>query len=114
MRWNDVAADWPAFIDSLQTRWPETDRTELEAIDGDRDALNIYLGRVLALSPREADEQIDEWLRGPFPADAQMDEVRDNANIGNARKHIPPGEDVYDDDAAFGDDDLSERPVGRS
>jgi hypothetical protein len=113
MKWEEVAADWPGFTGAIQTRWPAADETEIAAIDGDRSAFNAYLGRIAGLSPREAEEAIDEWLAGPMPADARMDAMRDNANIGESRAHVPPGEDVYSEDRGFGDDRVAEPPVGR-
>jgi hypothetical protein len=110
MRWHDVAADWPGFRAAILTRWPRADETEIAAIDGDRSAFNAYLGRIEGLSPREAEEAIQEWLEGPMPADARMDETLDNANIRASRAHIPEGEDVYAEDARFGDEpDVSRR-----
>ena len=113
MRWTDVAADWPAYLDSLQTRWPDADMDELEAIDGDRTRLEAYVAEVNDITIEDARDEVTDWLRGPTPADARMDEVRDNQNIANSERYISPGEDVYSDDREFGDDNLSERPVGR-
>ena len=113
MKWEEVAADWTGFREAILTRWPEADETEIAAIDGDRSAFNAYLGRIDGLTPREAEEAIDEWLAGPMPADAKMDEGRDNASIRESRAHIPPGEDVYSEDSGFGDDQVAEPPVGR-
>jgi hypothetical protein len=113
MRWSDVAADWPGFRRAILTRWPAADGTEIAAIDGDRSAFNAYLGRIEGLTPREAEEAIDEWLAGPMPVDARMNETLDDANISASRAHIPPGEDVYSEDGGFGDDRLEEPPVGR-
>jgi hypothetical protein len=73
---------------AILTRWPEADETEVAAIDGDRAAFNAYLGRIEGLSPREAEEAIDEWLAGPMPADARMDATMDDANIRASRAHI--------------------------
>lgn len=112
MRWEEVAADWPAFREAILTRWPAAEETEIAAIDGDRAAFNAYLGRIERLSPREAEEAIDEWLAGPMPADARMDPVRDDANIRASGAHVPPGEDVYSEDGDFGDDRVPEPPVG--
>lgn len=113
MKWTEVARDWPGFQQAIRTRWPSADPSEIAAIDGNRAAFNAYLGRLEGLSPREADEVIDEWLDGPMPADAVMDETRDNLRIRASRADIPPGEDVYADDAKFGDDGTAEPPVGR-
>jgi hypothetical protein len=113
MKWQEVAADWPGFQAAILTRWPAADETEVAAIDGDRAAFNAYLGRLEGLTQREAEEAIDEWLAGPMPTDARMDETRDNANIRASRAHIPPGEDVYSEDRGFGDDSAADPPVGR-
>ncbi len=104
MKWQEVAADWPAFQEAILTRWPEADPDEVAAIDGDRARFNAYLGQLEGVTPREAEEAIDEWLAGPMPADVVMDDHLDNLNIRRSRAHIPPGEDVYADDQAFGDE----------
>jgi hypothetical protein len=114
MKWKEVAADWPAFEKAILTRWPAADPIEISAVDGERAAFNAYLGRLEGLSPREADEAIDEWLAGPMPADAVMDDHLDNLNIRRSAAHIPPGEDVYSEDRDFGDDDVPDPPVGRT
>lgn len=114
MKWSDVADDWGAFEEALLTRWPNLDPDDLAAVDGDRALFNALLGRQEGLSPREADEAIDAWLAGPMPADAQMHALNDDANITESRRSVPAGEDVYDDDARFGDDDSAEPPVGRN
>lgn len=114
MNWKDVASDWPAFQEPILTRWPALDPDELAAIDGDRMRMNAYLGQVLGLTPREADEAIEEWLAGPMPADVHMDDHLDNLNIRRSARERPEGEDVLDDDRRFGDDLTPTTPVGRS
>ena len=113
MRWTDVAEDWPAYVEALHTRWPETDLTELEAIDGNRDRLEAYVAEVNGIPKEDARDEVTDWLRGPTPADARMDETRDNQNIVNSARYVAPGEDVYSDDRDFGDDGLADRPIGR-
>lgn len=110
MRWHDVAADWPGFQAAILTRWPEADEVDVAAIDGDHAAFVDYLARLEGTEREEAAEMVAEWLEGPMPADARMDEVLDNANIRASAAHIPEGEDVYADDARFGDEpDVSRR-----
>jgi len=53
----------------------------------------------------EAREEIREWLAGEIPADVVMDESHDDRSIRNSAKYVGEGEDEYDDDARFGDDD---------
>ena len=113
MQWSDVSKDWPAFQNSIKARWPEVDQQTVADLSGDRKAFNAYLGQTLGLTPREAEEQIYEWLQGPLPLDAAASPVRDNRTLSESRAHIPEGEDVYSDDQAFGDDDKSDRPIGR-
>ncbi len=113
MDWKRVEQNWEAMVPAIVARWPEADADEVAAIDGSRDAFNIYLGQVSGLTPREAEEAIDEWLAGPFPSDAVMDPNNDNSQILRSVNVIPEGEDPSDDDSAFGDDRLADSPVGR-
>ena len=114
MDWQTVARNWPAFVDRIEQRWPETDETDLLDIDGDRRRFTSYLSKVHDLTRSEANEEIEAWLNGEMPADVKMDEQRDNANIRESASHIPPGEDVYSEDGDFGDDRQELRPQGRT
>lgn len=113
MLWKDVAKDWPAFTASIKARWPEVDDERVADLGGDRLAFNAYLGQVYQLTPREAEEQIDEWLQGPLPLDAVTDPLRDMTGIEESGRHIPDGEDALADDKRFGDDNVATPPVGR-
>ena len=113
MQWNDISDNWPAMTEAVQARWPETDPEAVADLGGNRAAFNAYLGQVYKMSPREAEEQIDEWLQGPMPTDALLDEHHDNESIKASGAQIPPGEDVYAEDGDFGDDRVSETPMGR-
>lgn len=113
MKWSEVSRNWGAFQEAILTRWPELDPDDVSAAEGDRARFNATLGRSHGLTPREAEEEIDEWLMGPMPADARVDETRDNANIRESARDVPTGEDVYADDRRFGDDMTSTPPVGR-
>lgn len=114
MKWDEVSRSWNAFGDAIQARWPKLDSAEIADLDGSREAFNVYLGQVYGLTPREAREQIDEWLAGPLPLDAVASEHRTSATIRDSAGHIPAGEDVYSDDRAFGDDNIAEPPIGRT
>ncbi len=114
MDWRQVAENWPAFIEAIGTRWPRTEETELLAIDGNRAEFEAYVASRHDLTPSEVREDVEAWLMGELPVDVAMDETRDDANIRGSARHIPPGEDVYSDDADFGDDRTAERPIGRT
>ena len=90
MLWSEVSANWSAYQRSVKARWPGVDLDTIAGIDGDRAALNAHLGKALGLTPREADEQIDEWLRAPLPLDPASS-VRDIAALSESRAEIPGG-----------------------
>ena len=114
MEWQQVAADWSAFVEAIGTRWPRMDTIEVVAIDGDRERFEAYLATVHDLTAQEARDEVETWLVGEVPADVAMSEERDDANISASAGHIPAGEDVYSEDSDFGDDRIEERPIGRS
>jgi hypothetical protein len=114
MDWQIVEKNWPAFLGRIEQRWPATDERDLMDIDGDRTRFVDYLAQTSDLTRVEANEEVEAWLIGEIPADVKMDERRDNANIRESGRHIPPGEDVYSEDGQFGDDDIGEPPLGRS
>ncbi|SFQ20908.1 hypothetical protein [Tranquillimonas alkanivorans] len=114
MQWQTVQQNWPAFLERIEQRWPMTDEDDLLEVDGRRDRFVDYLSKVHDLTQNEANEQIDAWLMGEMPADAHMDDFRDNANIVESGRSIPPGEDVYAEDRDFGDDRAPDVPVGRN
>ena len=114
MDWQIVERNWPAFVPKIEERWPTTDGRDLLDLDGDRQRFTRYLATVSDLTRDEASEEVEAWLMGEVPADVKMDPRRDNANIRESGRSIPPGEDVYADDREFGDDDLPTSPVGRT
>ena len=114
MQWKQVAANWTAFIEPINQRWPETDEARLEDIDGDRRELIVHIAEATEQSVAEAQEELNLWLESGVPLDVLMDESNDNEQIVASGNFIPAGEDVYADDAAFGDDDIPDRPIGRS
>ncbi len=113
MQWNAVKSNWPAFIEAIMQRWPETEENDLLALEGDRDRLVAYLAQRHEVTPREAEEQISAWMQGAVPADVAMDETRDSENVRASAAHIGTGEDVYADDRDFGDEQVPRRPIGR-
>lgn len=114
MQWTEASENWTAMTDAVMARWPEVDADTVADLSGNRAEFNAYLGQIYNLTLREADEQIDEWLQGPMPTDALMDEAHDNASITASGRHIPAGEDVYSEDRDFGDDRLPTTPMGRT
>lgn len=112
MDWKAVEADWAAFLPAIGQRWPEADETELIALDGNHAQFVQYLARITATTEEDAAEQIEAWLITNMPSDVRMSEFRDNANIHDSIRSIPPGEDVYSDDGRFGSGDWNdEGPV---
>ena len=114
MTWDDVAADWPAYTDSIITRWPEADAEIVADMDPDRLAFETYIAGVERVDAQEGARQVAEWLEGPKPIDAATDENHDDTSIRESAAHIPVGEDVYSEDRDFGDDGLATNPVGRT
>lgn len=113
MQWNAVEKNWPAFVEPIMQRWPNTEENDLLTLEGDRDRLTAYLADRHELTMAEADEQLAAWLQGAAPSDVVMDETRDNENIRASAAHIGVGEDVYSDDKDFGDEQVPDRPIGR-
>lgn len=104
MKWHHVAENWSAFYEAIQDKWPEAEESELDEIDGDQRAFVSYIAQLTEQDPREARDEIREWLTGEIPSDVIMDPSHDNHSISLSSKFIPEGEDEYDDDARFGDD----------
>lgn len=104
MKWHHVAENWPAFYEAILDKWDDADEADLDEIDGDQRAFVTYIAQLTDQDPREAREEIRDWLSGEIPADVVMDEFHDNTSIRNSVKYVNEGEDEYDDDARFGDD----------
>ena len=114
MQWLAIARHWTAFTPAIRQRWPEAEEEDLLSLDGTQTTLAAYLARQTGRDITELDEEIEDWRAGATPADIRMDEREDMRNITDSERWIPEGEDVYDNDAAFGDDDQAERPLGRT
>jgi hypothetical protein len=114
MQWTTVKEHWPAFVAPIMQRWDNADESDLVGLDGDRVALTRYIAARHELTPSEAEEQIAVWLDGAVPSDVVMDPEMDNERITASGDSIPEGEDVYDDDREFGDDNVTASPVGRT
>ena len=93
MQWNAVQSNWPAFTEALMQRFPETAENDLLALEGHREALVDYIAKVQNVERAEADRQVAEWTQGAMPADIEMDETRDSANIRSSGDYIPVGAD---------------------
>ncbi|QQA44781.1 hypothetical protein [Pelagovum pacificum] len=114
MEWREVSSNWTAFVPSVLTRWPAIEEEEALDVDGDRARLTTLVANRMAMSQAVADGEVTDWLMGMAPADTMMDESLDNARISASAADIPPGEDVYSEDAEFGDDNEADPPVGRT
>ena len=105
MKWHHVQENWPAFFEAILDKWPDADETELEAVDGDQRAFIAYIAELTEQEPADVREEIREWLTGELPSDVVMDPRHDDHSIRLSSKSLPEGQDEYDDDARFGDDD---------
>jgi len=114
MDWKVIKREWSVLVPSILETWPEADEAELLDLDGTRAALAAYLAEVTERPVEDIEDELSEWRTGGIPADIRMDALNDNVNITSSGRYIGAGEDVYDDDKAFGDDNEAEPPVGRS
>ena len=118
MKWQTVERDWPAFFGAIEQRWPKVDENDLIDTDGDRMRFTDYLAELYGMPRSDAHEEIAAWLMSEMPADVRMDEHRDNDNIRQSAREIPPGEDVYSEDGRFGSGDWNDEgptnPLGRT
>ena len=105
MKWHHVQDNWTAFYEAIQNRWPDAEEDRLDEIDGDQRAFITYIAELSGQDPAEARDEIRDWLTGELPSDVVMDPLHDNHSILLSEKFVPEGEDEYDDDARFGDDD---------
>ncbi|SDE11352.1 hypothetical protein [Limimaricola pyoseonensis] len=105
MKWSHVANHWHAFVPNILTEWPDLDPDEVEATEGELGPFLDHLCEATGMTREDARDEVSEWLEGTDPADAMMDESRDNERIIASARSMHPSEDVYSDDAAYGDDD---------
>jgi hypothetical protein len=109
MKWHHVQENWLAFFDAITARWPGSDETGLEEVDGDQRAFIRYIAELTGQDITDARDEIREWLIGELPADVIMDPHHDDHSIRLSAKFLPEGEDESDDDARFGDDEAADR-----
>ncbi|PYE86095.1 hypothetical protein [Pseudoroseicyclus aestuarii] len=114
MKWKHVAEHWTAFVPNILEEWPQLDEDEVQATEGDLSSFLDHFVDATGMTREDARDELSEWLQGTDPADAVMDESRDNERIIASSRDIHPGEDPFDDDGEFGDDDKDENPVGRT
>lgn len=112
MKWQHVQDNWNAFYDAILDRWPAAEESDLDGIDGDQRAFIAYVAGLSEQDMDGAREEIRDWLTGELPADVIMDPAHDNHSIQLSEKYVPEGEDEYDDDARFGDDNAREDNAG--
>ncbi|MBR9766085.1 MAG: hypothetical protein GYB53_21855 [Rhodobacteraceae bacterium] len=114
MNWPEIARNWSTLVPAVMQQWPEAGESDLLALDGSREALAGYLAQATGRDYADIQDEISEWREGAMPADLRMDESEDMKAIAASGKYVPVGEDPSDDDAAFGDDDQAETPIGRT
>jgi len=105
MKWHHVQDNWNAFYEAIQNRWPDAEEDQLDEIDGDQRAFIGYVAELTGQDPAEARDEIRDWLTGELPSDVVMDPLHDNHSILLSEKFVPEGEDEYDDDSRFGDNE---------
>ena len=111
----DFARDWVPFRDAVLTRFPMLSEADLQDADGSTAELAKRLADAQGAdtTPADAQQALHRFLDGPMPADAFSDPSHDNRATSESVDYIPAGEDALADDRRFGDDDMSENPVGR-
>ncbi len=114
MQWTTIETNWTAYVPRLLTRWPDLNEDTLLATDGRMPEVVEHIGAVEQADTVVARDMLKEWMMGAEPADAVMDETRDNARILSTAADVSDGEDVYSDDAKFGDDNVADTPMGRN
>ncbi|MPL73733.1 hypothetical protein DFO80_11066 [Rhodobacter sp. 140A] len=105
MKWHHVQDNWTAFYEAIQNRWPDAEEDRLDEIDGDQRAFITYIAELSGQDPAEARDEIRDWLTGELPSDVVMDPLHDNHSILLSEKFVPEGEDEFDDDSRFGDNE---------
>lgn len=105
MKWHHVQDNWNAFYEAIQNRWSDAEEDRLDEIDGDQRAFIAYIAELTGQDPAEARDEIRDWLTGELPSDVVMDPLHDNHSILLSEKFVPEGEDEYDDDSRFGDNE---------
>jgi uncharacterized protein YjbJ (UPF0337 family) len=74
MNWQQVENHWQQFKGFAKRRWQKLTDDDLTAIGGRRAALIKRLEDYYAMSPKEAGERADQWLR--LSQDAETVEIR--------------------------------------
>ncbi|UWQ19251.1 hypothetical protein [Jannaschia sp. M317] len=110
----DFETDWTPFRDALLTRFDGLTEGDLSDADGQFDALARRIAERGGQTLPDARQTLDRFLSGPMPADAFAAPQHDDAAISGSDAYIPEGEDALADDSRFGDDDLADRPMGRT
>jgi hypothetical protein len=111
---SDFEADWTPYRDALVTRFPKLTEAELADADGNVSDLAVIIAAHDGTTPSEAQQALEEFLGGPMPADAYAAPQHDDAAARAAADYVPDGEDPLSDDRRFGDDDVPDRPIGRT
>lgn len=109
----DFTQDWVAFRDPILTTYPELTEADLQDADGSTLRLAERIAERRGIAAGDAQQELHEFLSGPMPADAYAAPTHDNVAVSESDAYVPAGEDVYDDDRRFGDDDTPDTPIGR-
>ncbi len=63
MSWTQIEAAWHEFTDQILAHWPHLHGDGLIKVAGDRGEFARYLAASYDLTPNEAAEVIDTWIR---------------------------------------------------
>ena len=108
MKWKHVEENWSAFYEAIEEKWPDVAQEDLDAIDGDQKRFVEYLIEQTGQDAEDITEELREWLAGELPSDVVMDPTHDNRSLNNVGKYVNEGEDVYDADENFADEEDDE------
>ena len=62
MNWAYIAPRWGEYKMNARRRWPRLTRSDLEAINGDRERLLAKIGELYAVAPDQAERELATWL----------------------------------------------------
>ena len=61
--WDRIEGNWKQFKGSVQTKWGELTKDEVDQVEGRREQLEGLIQEKYGLTRQEANRQIDEWAQ---------------------------------------------------
>lgn len=62
MTWDKVQNDWAKYRDSVKSHWSKLTDADLDAINGDRGALEAKLVNAYGITAADASKGVNDWL----------------------------------------------------